>query len=113
MSLPGPIRMNRGDMWWVDLNLPIGIRPVVLVSREGAYSTRQQILVAPVSTRIRGITAEVPLGLEDGLSRPSVVNLDTLYTINKSRLRTQISTLSREKLEAVDDALRFALGLSP
>ena len=113
MSLPGPIRMNRGDMWWVDLNPPIGMRPVVLVSREGAYATRQQVIVAPVSTRIRGITAEIPLGPEDGLSRPSAVNLDTLYTINKSRLRTQISSLSREKMEAIDDALRFALGLSP
>ena len=92
---------------------PIGSRPVVLVSREGAYSTRQQIIVAPVSTRIRGITAEVRLGSEDGLPSPSAVNLDTLYTINKSRLRTQISSLSREKTEAIDDALRFALGLLP
>ena len=85
MSLRGPVRMNRGDVWWVDLDPPIGNRPVVMVSRERAYTTRQQIIVAPVSTRIRGITAEVPLGFEDGLPRPSAVNLDTLYTINKSR----------------------------
>ena len=90
---------------------PIGIRPVALVSREEAYLTRQQVIVAPVSTRIRAITAEVLLGLDEGLSRPSAVNLDTLYTINKSRLRTQISSLSREKMEAIDHALRFALGL--
>ena len=112
MNLLGPIRMNRGDVWWVDLDPPVGIRPVVLVSREEAYLTRQQIIVAPVSTRIRGIAAEIPLGLEDGLSRPSAVNLDTLYTINKSRLRTLISSLSGEKMEAIDDALRFALGLT-
>ena len=103
--------MNRGDVWWVNLDPPIGIPPVVLVSREEAYLTRQQVIVAPVSTRIRGITAEVPLGLDDGLSRHSAVNLDTLYTINKSRLRTQISILSSKKMEAIDDALRFALGL--
>lgn len=51
------------------------------------------------------------MGLEDGLSRPSAVNLDTLYAINKSRFRTQISSLNREKMEAIDDALRFALRL--
>ena len=113
MSLRGLIRMNRGKVWWVDLDPPIGSRPVVLVSREGAYLTRQQVIVAPVSTRIRRIAAEVPLGLEDGLPRPSVVNLDTLYTINKSRLRTGICTLSREKVQAIDDALRFALDLLP
>ena len=112
MNLLGPIRMNRGDVWWVDLDPPVGIRPVVLVSREEAYLTRQQIIVAPVSTRIRGIAAEIPLGLEDGLSRPSAVNLDTLYTINQSRLRTLISSLSGEKMEAIDDAFRFALGLT-
>jgi mRNA-degrading endonuclease toxin of MazEF toxin-antitoxin module len=66
-----------------------------------------------VSTRIRGITAEVPFGLEDALPRPSAVNLDVLYTINKSRLRTQISSLSSEKMEVIDDALRFALDLLP
>ena len=103
--------MDRGDIWWIDLDPPIGSRPVVLVSRGGAYTTRQQIIVAPVSTRIRGITAEVPLGIEDGLPRPSAVNLDTLYTINKSRLRTRISSLSRDRMQAIDDALRFALGL--
>ena len=95
------------------MDSPIGIRPVVLVSREGAWLTRQQIIVAPVSTRIRGITAEVPLGLEDALPRPLEVNLDVLYTINKSRLRTQISSLSSEKMEVIDDALRFALDLLP
>ena len=105
--------MDRGDIWWVDLDPPIGVRPVVLVSREGAYTTRQQIIVAPVSTRIRGITAEVPLGIEDGLSRPSAVNLDTLYTINKARLTMQVSSLSRDKMQAINDALRFSLGLFP
>jgi Arc/MetJ family transcription regulator len=37
--------------------------------------------VAPVTTRIRRIPAEVPLGPAEGLSRACVVNLDTITTI--------------------------------
>jgi mRNA interferase MazF len=67
--------------------------------------------VAPVTTRIRQIPAEVPLGLEDGLPRPCVVNLDTILTIAKASLREHITTLSAEKTEAVETAIRFALAM--
>jgi mRNA-degrading endonuclease toxin of MazEF toxin-antitoxin module len=64
-----------------------------------------------VTTRIRGIPVEVPLGLDDGLPQESVANLDDITTLPKSRLENRISILSNEKFQAVEWALRFALGL--
>ena len=108
MSFPG---MSRGDVWWCDFPSPAGRRPAVLLSRQSAYATRTKVTVAPVSTRTRPIPAEVHLGPTDGLPRSCSVNLDSLITIEKNLLDRKITTLSSEKLEAVDQALRYALGL--
>jgi len=103
--------MRRGEVWWAQLAPAAGRRPVVLLSRDEAYAVRDLVTVAPVSTRIRGIPAEVPLGVNEGLPKPCVVNLDTITTIPKRSLSGPITMLSSEKVAAVDHAIRFALGL--
>ena len=69
------------------------------------------VTVAPVTTRMRRIPAEVPLGPEDGLARACVANLDTVVTIPKSSLQERITALGPAKLGAIDAAVHFALGL--
>ena len=102
--------MKRGEIWWAEMDPPAGRRPVLLLSRDEAYTIRELVIVAPVTTRIRHIPSEVPLDTEDGLSKPCVVNLDTISTIAKATLRDKLTTLSPEKLKAVEIALHFALG---
>jgi mRNA interferase MazF len=84
---------------------------VLLLSRNEAYAVRELAMVAPLTTRIRGIPSEVPLGNEDGVSRPCVVNLDTIATIARASLRERLTTLSADKLRDVEKALYFSLGL--
>lgn len=103
--------MKRGEVWWADLGPPAGRRPVLLLSRDEAYSVRALVIVAPVTTRIRGIASEVRLGAADGLPKACVVNLDTITTIAKASLRERFTGLSVEKLRAVEVALHFCLGL--
>jgi mRNA interferase MazF len=103
--------MKRGEIWWAELNPPAGRRPVFLLSRDEAYSIRELVIVAPVTTRIRRIASEVAVTMEDGLPRPCVVNLDSITTIAKVTLRERLTTLSVEKMRAVESALRFALGI--
>ena len=103
--------MRRGEIWWVELEPPAGRRPVVLLSRNEAYSVRSLVVVAPVTTRIRHIASEVPLGTEEGLPHDCVANLDTITTIPKDCLQSRITTLSAKKLREIDAAIRFALGL--
>lgn len=104
--------MRRGEVWWASQPPPAGRRPVVLLSRDEAYLIRERVTVAPVTTRIRHISVEVPLGPEDGLPRPCVANLDNINTIPKGALATRITRLSPPKLQEVEQALKFALGLS-
>ena len=103
--------MKRGEIWWAELESPVGRRPVLLLSRDEAYSVRDLVIVAPVTTRVRHIPSEVSLNLEDGLPKPCVINLDTIATIAKVSLVDKLTTLSAEKLRAVEVALHFALGM--
>ncbi len=103
--------MKRGEVWWADLPPPDRRRPVVLLLRDSAYDVRTNVTIAPVTTRIRGIRAEVQLGPEDGLPRQCVVNLDNINTIAKDLIQQFITELGQEKLRAVDEAIHFALGL--
>lgn len=104
--------MRRGEVWWATLQPPAGRRPVLLLTRDQAYAIRNMVTVAPLTTRIRGIPVEVPLGPEDGLPRRCVANLDNINTILKSELVERITALKPEKLAAVQEAIRFALGFS-
>ena len=103
--------MRRGEVWWADLPPPAGLRPVLLLSRDEAYTVRVFVTLSPLTTRRRDLRTEVELGPHDGLSRTSVVNLDVIITEAKQRLRERITALSPEKLHAVDEAIHFALGL--
>lgn len=103
--------MRRGEVWWADLGPPAGRRPVLLLSRDEAYAVRSLVIVASVTTRIRGIRSEVPLGPDDGLPKACVANLDTITTIARSSLTERLAILKRDKVQAVDAAIRFALGM--
>ncbi len=102
--------MRRGEIWWAQF--PDGARrPVLLLSRDEAYLVRRMVTVAPVTTRIRGIRVEVPLGVEHGVPQPCVVNLDRVTTLAKDLLLERLGKLPVDRMEAVGAALRFALAL--
>ena len=103
--------MRRGEIWWVELEPPAGRRPVLLLSRNEAYSVRSLVVVAPVTTRIRHIASEVSLGTEEGLPHDCVANLDTITTIPKDCLQSRLTILSTKKLKEIESAIRFALGM--
>ena len=103
--------MRKGEIWWANLPPPVGRRPVVLLSRNEAYAVRNAVTVAEVTSTIRDIPVEVPLGPEDGLPKKCVANLDTLATIGKELLVSRIAALDQEKINLIDEAIRFALDL--
>ena len=103
--------MHKGEIWWAKLPSPIGKRPVVLLSRNEAYSVRNAVTVAEVTSIIRHIPVEVNLGTEDGLPKKCVINLDTIITVRKELLIEKITDLVPEKINQVEEAIRFALDL--
>lgn len=100
--------MRRGEIWWTKLDKR---RPVVLVSRQEAYAVRALVIVAAVSTTIRGYAVEIKVGRKEGLPRTCVVNCDWLVTVPKVDLLERAGALTAPKLQLLDRALAFALGL--
>ena len=98
-------------MFWANLPGPAGRRPVVIVSRSEAVRVRAAVTIAPVTRTIRRIASELPLGHEQGLRVRCVANCDSLKTVSKNRLTKKLGSLDSHKLVALDNALRYALGI--
>lgn len=83
---------------------------MLLLTRAPAYEYLSKIIVAEVTTTIRGIPQEVPLGRREGLGRPSVANLDNVHVVARSRLVERIGVLDASRHREVKRALGYALG---
>src|SRR3990172_7873680 len=110
-DVEGAVDVKRGEVWWVEFPEPMGRRPAVLVSRDEAYRVRGAVTVVPLTQTIRRIPVEVPFGRADGVPRKSVANADTITTVPKSFLLDYLTTLSAAKLQALEQAIKFALDL--
>jgi mRNA interferase MazF len=98
------------EIWWASLPLPVGRRPVLLLSRNPAYAYLNKVLVAEVTTMIRGIPQEVTVGRPEGLPSASVVNLDNLHTVARRRLTKRVGSLRPTREIEIKRALGQALG---
>jgi mRNA interferase MazF len=103
--------VHRGEVWWAEFPPPIGKRPALLLSRNAAYKVRTSVTVAMVTRTIREIPVEVMAGPEDGMPARCVINLDNILTVPKSAFIERITTLSSEKMSAVEKAIIFALDI--
>lgn len=103
-------RLTRGEIWLHTFKSPDKRRPVVVLSRPGAISLLRTVLVAPVTSTIRGAPSEVLVGIEEGLKHPSAVNLDHVHTVEQSQLEHFVGSLGSEKIAAVCRALAIATG---
>jgi mRNA interferase MazF len=98
------------EIWWASLPLPVGRRPVLLLSRTPAYAYLNKVLVAEITTTIRGIPQEVTVGRSEGLPSASVVNLDNLHTVAKTQLTKRAGSLAASRETEVKRSLGHALG---
>lgn len=114
--------MKRGDIWWVDLgeprhSAPPFRRPVVVVQDDLLTESQlATVMVAPITSNRRRALAvgNVELdGKKSGLSRPSVVLVCQVMTVDKSLFDEQVGTLSKRQLRELDEGLMLALGLAP
>jgi mRNA interferase MazF len=83
---------------------------VLLLSRDDAYPFLNKVLAAEITTKVRKIPIEIPLGPRDGLPKPCVANLDYVRTIPKHTLVERISKLPLTRIGEVKRALGYAQG---
>lgn len=105
-------RVARGDIWVYRFKEPDKDRPVLVLTRDAVIPALSTVVVATITTTIRGIRSEVPVGPEHGLDQRSVVNVDHLHTVDKARLRRRLGRVPEELMSAVCRSLNGALGCS-
>lgn len=102
--------MKQYEIWWADLPRPAGRRPVILLSRDGACEFLNKVVAAEITSTIRNIPIEVPLGPAEGLPKKCVVNCDSLRTVPRQNLVERISQLHPRRIREVKRAVGYALG---
>jgi mRNA interferase MazF len=86
-------------------------RPVVILTRELVRPHLDRVTVAPISTTIRGLSTEVPLGPRNGLDQRCVIRCDNIVTVPKSALGRQIGYLLPAQEAALAEAIHAAFDL--
>jgi mRNA interferase MazF len=86
-------------------------RPALVLTRDQVRPRRNLVTVAPITSTIRGLSVEVPVGAENGLEHASVINLDNIVTISVADLGRQIGRLLPEQETALSAAIHAAFDL--
>lgn len=111
--------MKRGDIYYADLRPVVGseqggIRPVVIIQNDVGNMHSPTIIVAAVTSRLN--KAKLPTHIElpansYHMVKDSVILLEQLRTIDKSRLKEKICHLDGEIMNRIDSGLRISLEL--
>ncbi|HXH24522.1 MAG TPA: type II toxin-antitoxin system PemK/MazF family toxin [Vicinamibacterales bacterium] len=102
--------VNRGEIWTYRFKAPDKRRPVLVLSRQDAIELLHTVLVAPVTSTVRGAPSEVVIGVDEGLKRESAVTLDHVQTVERARLVGYVGSLGPDKMRRVCRALAIATG---
>jgi mRNA interferase MazF len=98
-----------GEIWFADVGRG-GDRPVLVLTRDAVAVQIGAVVVAQLTTTIRGLTSELRLGADDGLKQGCVVSFDNLHTLPRSSFRRRVATLRPSRLDEACDRLADALG---
>ncbi len=86
-------------------------RPVLILTRELVRPHLARVTVAPITSTIRGLSTEVPVGRINGLDHDCVVSCDNIVTVLTSALGRQIGYFFPAQEAALSAAIRAAFDL--
>jgi mRNA interferase MazF len=86
-------------------------RPVLVLTRDLVRPHLNTVTIAPITTTVRGLSTEVTVDAENGLTGPSVVSCDNITTIPTNALGAQVGVLLEPQERALSEAIRAAFDL--
>jgi mRNA interferase MazF len=86
------------------------VRPAIVLTRDPMGQLLNSVIVAPVTSTVRGLSTEVPVGLDDGVRRPSVTNAGHVRLVDREHLRRRIGRARPATMAALCEALAWAIG---
>ena len=111
--------VKRGEIYYADLSPVVGseqggMRPVLIVQNDTGNRHSPTVIAAAITSQTN--KARLPTHIElaghsAGLNRDSVILLEQIRTLDKSRLRERMGRLDESTMNAVDNALSVSFGL--
>ena len=111
--------VKRGDIYYADLSPVVGseqggLRPVLIVQNDTGNKHSPTVIAAAITSQTG--KARLPTHIElraqsYGLTRDSVVLLEQIRTLDKSRLRERMGKLDAQTMGQVDSAIAVSFGL--
>lgn len=110
---------RRGDILLADLGKPTGsvqggCRPVVIIQNDIGNKHSPTLIVAPITSRTWKKSKQPThyhLDKMDCLSESSMVLLEQITTIDKSRVKKFMGKLDKAQMKKVDYCIEISLGL--
>ncbi|MBR4003342.1 MAG: type II toxin-antitoxin system PemK/MazF family toxin [Clostridia bacterium] len=111
--------IKRGDLYFADLSPVVGseqggIRPVLVIQNDIGNKYSPTVIAAAITSKLN--KAKLPTHIEIssseyGLEKDSVVLLEQIRTIDKTRLKEKIGELNSIKMNQVNKAMMISLGV--
>ena len=111
----------RGELYYADLGIGVGseqngYRPVVIIQNDVGNKHSPTTIVAAISTKSNS-KAKLPthfyIPTNCGLTHPSIIMLEQVRTIDKSRIDKYIGKLSPSDIRGLNHSLAISIGLIP
>lgn len=111
--------IKRGDVYFAELSPVVGseqggIRPVLIIQNDRGNHFSPTVIVAAITAKMAKPKLPTHVGIkatEGGISKDSVILLEQIRTIDKSRLKEKVCRADEETMAAVDQALAVSVGL--
>ena len=109
----------RGDIYYADLSPVVGceqggVRPVLIIQNNLGNRHSPTVIVAAVTGSPKKLLpTHVPITDVNGVSKRSMVLLEQIRTLDRTRLRGSIGRAGGESLSQIDEALKISVGLDP
>ena len=109
---------RRGEIWLVNFNPARGseqkgVRSALIIQNDIGNEVSPITIIAAISTTIKIYPINVKIkSSESGLAKDSVIKLNQIRTIDKSRLIKRLGKLYPSTMDAVNSAILLSLGIA-
>lgn len=86
-------------------------RPVLVLTRGAAKAAMTKVTVAPITSTVKGLSSEVPVGRANGLDHDGAVSIDNVVTIPAELLGRTLGFIAPEQERQLARAVVLAYDL--
>ena len=102
---------STGEVWFADLGVTAKSRPVLVLPYPEHDDARALVIVAPLTSQIRGMRGEVEIGKPRWLPKRSAVNIQGLASFDRHVLSRKLGRLDARQMGEIKSAIRDLLNL--